>query len=665
MTLKQKVRFGPFEVNLDTGELSKNGTRLKLQSQQLQILTALIEHPGELVPREALRQQLWPGHTFVEFEQSLNTAIKKLRQALCDEADTPTYIETLPKRGYRFISPVEVVPQGSQTPVTTSQVAKAKDVPRAYGRWRRIAVASTLLLLVSWLLFALLVPRQPRIVGTRQLTHTHLQKKYGIDYFCGLATDGIRVYFQERRRDGHWVLSQVSTAGGEATEIPAPQLPNSCTAGILADGSELLLADFPGPEYWVVSLPSGQAHRYNGKLEKYLVQNGLASIRASQKNKEDLPQDLWAAGSAAEKPPPLASAKEKQQALGRQGTFDRKLLFFFRGSTNANTLWATRRRSFPLLPFQPSSTLLYAGPLELVSAVPSKNSKVIYAIGVVRNGELSIYDSHTAAVAPFLNGISACFVTFSPDGQWVAYVSYPEGTLWKSRIDGTERTQLTFAPMGVLLPRWSPDGKFIVFMEWYVNEHQSIYIVPAEGGEARLLLSDTTQPSDPTWMPDSHHILFAGTWGLNAAAGSATSAVQILDLDTMQSSAVPGSESLWSPRISPDGKFIVALTNERLPRLKLYSFADRTWKLLPAGEGLSWPSWSHDSQSVFASTTSGTIVRVRLRDKQISVVANLAKVPWTAFRFGNVGWYDLAPDDRIVLLRDIGSEEIYALELDY
>ncbi len=94
------IRFGPFELDLQCGELRRDGVRLKLQGQPIQILELLLSKRGELVSREEIRQRLWRGDTFVDFEHSLNTAIKKLRQVLEDEATEPRYIETLPKRGY-------------------------------------------------------------------------------------------------------------------------------------------------------------------------------------------------------------------------------------------------------------------------------------------------------------------------------------------------------------------------------------------------------------------------------------------------------------------------------------------------------------------------------------------------------------------------------------
>ena len=101
------ARFGAFEVDLRSGELRKHGIRLKLQDQPFQILAQLLERPGDVVTREEIRKKLWPADTFVDFDTGLNSAIKKLRDALGDSAEEPRYIETLPRRGYRFIAEVE------------------------------------------------------------------------------------------------------------------------------------------------------------------------------------------------------------------------------------------------------------------------------------------------------------------------------------------------------------------------------------------------------------------------------------------------------------------------------------------------------------------------------------------------------------------------------
>src|SRR5271166_3373017 len=107
-TTRHVIRFGVFEVDLRTGELRKNGLKIKLQEQPLQVLAMLLHHPGEVVTREELQQAVWPADTFVDFDRGLNKAINKIREALGDSADNPRFLETMPRRGYRFIAPVDV-----------------------------------------------------------------------------------------------------------------------------------------------------------------------------------------------------------------------------------------------------------------------------------------------------------------------------------------------------------------------------------------------------------------------------------------------------------------------------------------------------------------------------------------------------------------------------
>src|ERR1700728_172887 len=114
-------RFGLFEVFPDAGEIWKQGRRLKLQDQAFRLLLALLEKPGEVISRETIRERLWPGNTFVEFDQSLGTAVTKLRQTLGDEADNPRFVETVPKRGYRFIAPVYAAVEESPAPVRIAE----------------------------------------------------------------------------------------------------------------------------------------------------------------------------------------------------------------------------------------------------------------------------------------------------------------------------------------------------------------------------------------------------------------------------------------------------------------------------------------------------------------------------------------------------------------
>ena len=117
--LDSLVRFGAFELDLRTGELRKAGVRIHLPEQPLQVLKALLDRPGELVTREELRQRLWSAETFVDFDHGLNAAVRRLRDALGDAADVPRFVETLPRRGYRFIAPVASPVVVEQPPAPT------------------------------------------------------------------------------------------------------------------------------------------------------------------------------------------------------------------------------------------------------------------------------------------------------------------------------------------------------------------------------------------------------------------------------------------------------------------------------------------------------------------------------------------------------------------
>ena len=115
------IRFGVFELDLRSGELQKQGRKIRLEGQPVQVLICLLESPGELVTREELHRKLWPADTFVNFEHGLNAAVKRLRQALNDSADNPRFVETLPRRGYRFIAPIHAVDvSGDVTAVTAA-----------------------------------------------------------------------------------------------------------------------------------------------------------------------------------------------------------------------------------------------------------------------------------------------------------------------------------------------------------------------------------------------------------------------------------------------------------------------------------------------------------------------------------------------------------------
>jgi len=162
---RNPIRFGLYEVDEASGELRKNGAKVRLQEQPFQVLLALLERPGEVVTREYLRQRLWPADTFVDFDHSLNTAINKLRDALGDTAGNPRFIETLARRGYRFIAPVQVDAAAPVPvlpgPAAAAPPAAAGDLPRPHRGLIRVLF---LLLQVMYLVFYVIALAQPDLV---------------------------------------------------------------------------------------------------------------------------------------------------------------------------------------------------------------------------------------------------------------------------------------------------------------------------------------------------------------------------------------------------------------------------------------------------------------------------------------------------------------------
>jgi DNA-binding winged helix-turn-helix (wHTH) protein len=211
------VRFGAFEADLRTGELRKEGVKLKFSGQPFQVLAILLERPGDVVTREELQKRLWPD-TFVDVDHNLNTAINKIREVLGDSAESPRFVETLSRRGYRFIAPVETdLPLEENKDPIEKPIDKPAKSKRLFRLWLPILGGAAVLAigLVVWISF-FKTAGTPRVVRFTQLTHDG-QGKFG-----PLLTDGVRIYFNEWLADGRYVIAQVSVKGGEVTHLSVP-----------------------------------------------------------------------------------------------------------------------------------------------------------------------------------------------------------------------------------------------------------------------------------------------------------------------------------------------------------------------------------------------------------------------------------------------------------
>lgn len=373
--------------------------------------------------------------------------------------------------------------------------------------------------------------------------------------------------------------------------------------------------------------------------------------------------DLWEAAADGSNAHPILP--EFAGGVAGMWSPDGRYFFFSYSAFDRDDLWSLPEarpwwRESTSRPLQ-----LTFGPLSIGAPTVSKDGREIFAVAADRHGELSVYDTGSDRFVPYLNGIAACYVDFSRDGKWIAYVSYPEGTLWRSRIDGSERMQLTNAPLAVINPRWSPDGKLIVFTDFsngdrgsmaFVGPHR-IYLVSADGGAPVLLLAGPF--GDPTWSPDGEAVAYS------YMPSGRTGEIRIVDLQTQKSMTVPGSQGFWSPRWSPDGQHIAAIAMP-LNKLGLFTFATKKWEILPIPPGLGWPTWSHNSKFLYAvNWRELSLVRFNLADHRVERIASIKGFRSTAYFFWGVGWFGLTPDDRPITTRDTGVEEVYAFDLEY
>ncbi len=285
------------------------------------------------------------------------------------------------------------------------------------------------------------------------------------------------------------------------------------------------------------------------------------------------------------------------------------------------------------------------GPLPYSFPCPSRDGKQIFAFGTKQRGELVRYDMKSKEFVPFLGGISATDPTFSRDGKWVAYASYPDHTLWRSHSDGTERMQLTFPPMDVRFPMISPDGTKVAFH----NNKNEVFVVSMEGGTPRKITDDAFYA---IWSPDGNYLLDA------RASGSAQT--QITDLRTGKSSAVSGFGSgVW-----PTQDILIGL-NERFTSLVAFNLKTRqSTRLTPDLPG-AIEHWmlSPDGKYMYFSTAGAEskAMRVRIADHHVETIVGL-KDFHRVVNDGNTQ-INVAPDGSPIFTRDTGYQEIYALNI--
>jgi Tol biopolymer transport system component len=311
----------------------------------------------------------------------------------------------------------------------------------------------------------------------------------------------------------------------------------------------------------------------------------------------------------------------------------------------------------------PEPIQLTVGPLMFSNPTPSPDGKRLFVIGQQRRFDLIRMESKSPQFSIYLPGVSAGEADISHNGEWITYVAHPELTLWRSKLDGSSRTQLTYAPLQAHVPRWSPDGTRIAFMASRPGKPWKIFVMAAEGGTPREVAAGNRNQGDPTWMPNGDAIVFAGIPWLEYGSANGPN-IHIVDLETSQISDVPGSENLFSPRCSPDGRYVAALSADST-RLMLYDMEKKNWAQL-AVLRFGFENWSHDGKYLYAedySHATDDVVRVSVTNGKVERLLDLKEIPrgFDPWEF----WVGLAPDDSPLLMRDRSTQEIYSLDVRF
>jgi Tol biopolymer transport system component len=481
---------------------------------------------------------------------------------------------------------------------SSGKITAAAPLPRAEpAKSRRVWIAAAsagivvLAGLVAWFRPA---PPPPRVLTTTQLTHDGFSKD-------NLQTDGSRLYMIETRV-GNFILAQVSATGGETSILPTP-ITNIQIYDVSPYRSQLLAQGFGGTEiedpFWTLPVPaggpasSGRDRRSGGawspdrrkvafangsdlfvagsdgnNARKLISASGFVTgsrfspdgsrIRFTVNASETNALSLWEVRSDGSGLHALLPGwhNPPDECCGRW-TADGRYYFF----ASQGAIWALREEKGFFHGRESVPMQVATSPLNFSGLVPSPDGKRLYVIEGQQRGELVRYDPQSKQFVPFLSGMSAGELDFSRDTKWVTYVTYPERSLWRSHVDGSDPLQLTYPPIQVVLPRWSPDGTQIAYSASQPGKNWRIFLISAQGGTPQRLAAEEKDEVDATWSADGVQVAFG------RPGPRPDSLIYLVDLKTRQISTIPGSENLFSPRWSPDGQHMAALSrfHETLP----------------------------------------------------------------------------------------------------
>ena len=736
-----RICFGLFEVDLQTGELWKSGHKVGLPAQPFKVLTVLLGKPGEVVTREELQLEVWGANTNVDFERAVAGAVNKIRGALGDSAENPRFIQTLPKRGYRFIAPVSAMYHASPSPValvpstdpdpgnkdrvSSGEVLGVENPERAssalslaplegvtaptYGSgkrrrtvplWVAICLGIISACLAGWVFWLWRTAPVTTPLRVEQITERGAISTGppNFENLLTLATDGNRILASVLER-GRPRLSTISLSTGEVEPLSLPQeLSSGLLADISRDGSRLLLkshlSSASEQPLWIVPASGGSAMRVGNILAHdaswmpggtsilYANGNDLAIIRLEDGISTPFARlngrAFWMRWSPDGKVlrftllDPVTHSFGIWEMQGKDSTAqpiptpDPDHLSACCGTWTedgssyvlqaGDNLWALKKSGRTV-----TSTQLTNGPLRFLSPVAAHSGSRIFFMGLDKPLGMQQFSEKEGfhPTSPFLANASR--VTFSRDGVWVAWTDNNE-KLWRARAaDGSDKVQLTPGYLEVFMARWSPDGRRLAVMARDQGKMWRIYLVDADGGMPEPLMHEGRNAADPDWSADGRSLVFGREPDLMGKE-SGSHMIQVLDLATMQTSTVPGSEGLFSPRWSPDGRWIAALSLDQ-QTVMVYDVSLQQWKQL-ARTSAADPIWSADSQAVYIHAFQDDkqpILRIAVADGSVQKVADLS-----SFRDGvtvNYFFGGLTPKNEPMVQPRIGTGDLYTLDL--
>jgi Tol biopolymer transport system component/DNA-binding winged helix-turn-helix (wHTH) protein len=585
------ISFDPFEADLQTQELRKQGVRLHLPGQSFQILKILLERPGELATREELHKALWPSETFVDFEHGVNAAVNRLREVLGDSADTPHLIETLPRRGYRFIGTITQSPNAPGVSCGTDS-STSGSFPRLPGalskRWVRVAgVALVVLAVASGVLF--LAARWHRQPDLEIVPFTTLPEFESAPSF---SPDGSQIAFAYLH-DGLKRQDIFVKAIGDEKMLQLTEPPGRSGCPQWSPDGRLIAYSYyqpasPGIRKWAIYLmtPLGGARRklldVLGPERPNLLLACLASwsrdsksVIYADKPSPDEPSGIFIADVADPKPRRLTAAPKFTDDRNPSISHDGKQLAFLRETDYATrdiyivtvSGGAPRRLTFrkasvhrPTWTSDDKRILftdagggfgyhndLYSVPVSggtperlpfsnhdaSDAAISAQGDKLLYVKGTFDANiwKVSLSDSAEPPTKFIASSLSDTGPDFSPDGSKIAFVADRNGSfaIWICNADGSNPMQLSEVRQGGT-PRWSPDGRQIAF-DSRGKGRSHIYIVPAEGGTPAQLTEDDFVGQVPSWSGDGNWIYFSsdrsGSWEIWKVSLRTKEAVQV------------------------------------------------------------------------------------------------------------------------------------------